>query len=104
MNREKAKKLLHIIFDQFKKQGTELLAYQLTMMSLKEALKHDYPDFVTLADGALAASRVSSALRETVRQQFDVPLETFLEQVSQAETEEEIERLLLEMPTSTFVN
>ncbi len=104
MDRTKAKSLIQTIISEFKKMGTELAAYEMTFANLKEALKRDYPDFVALADGSLAGARVSPALHETIRQRYDVPLEMFLAQVSQAETEEEVERLLLEMPTNKFVN
>jgi hypothetical protein len=104
MDRTKAKSLIQTITGEFKKMRTELLAYEMTFTALKEALKRDYPDFVALADGSLAGARVSPALHETIRKQFDVPLEMVLAQVSRAETEEEVERLLLEMPTNKFVN
>ena len=105
MDRTKAKNLIKVVFDQFKKMGTELEAYRLTVAALKEALKRDYPDFPALADGSLAVARVSSSLHEKMQKQFDEPLEKFLEQVSQAETEEEVEKLLLAMPVnSEFVN
>jgi hypothetical protein len=104
MDRTKAKSLLQIVFAKFKELGTELRAYEMTFAALKEALKHDHPDFAALADGSLAAARVSPVLHETMRQQYDQPLETFLGRVSQAETEEEVEKLLLAMPTSKFVN
>jgi hypothetical protein len=104
MDRTTAKNFLRVVFDQFKKQGTELRAYEMTFAALKEGLKRDYPDFVALADDSLAAARVSPVLHESMRQQYDLPLEKFLERVSQAETEEEVETLLLAMPTSKFVN
>jgi hypothetical protein len=72
MDRTKAKDLIKV--DQFKKMGTELEAYRLTFAALKEALKRDYPDFPELADGSLAAARVSSSLHEKMRRQFDEPL------------------------------
>jgi hypothetical protein len=104
MDRTKAKSLLRIVFSELKKRHTELRAYQMAFAALKESLKHNHPDFPALADGALTVARVSPALHETMRQQYDVPLEKFLEQVSQAETDEEVEKLLLAMPTSKFVN
>ena len=102
MDQTKAKKLLQIVFDKFKKQGIELQAYRITFVTLKEALKHDHPDFVALADDSLAAARISPVLHKTMRQQYDEPLERLLERVSQAETEEEVERLLLAMSQASL--
>ena len=104
MDRTKAKNLINIVFDHFKKMGTELEVYRTTFAALKEILKPDHPDFPALADDSLAAARISPVLRERMRRQFDEPLEKFLQQVSQAETEEEVEKLLLAMPVSKFVN
>src|SRR5260370_28472890 len=104
MDKTKAKGLLQTVFAEFKKMGTELEAYRLTFAALKETLKYNHPDFPAVADGALAAATVSPPLHEKMRKQFDEPLEKFLAQVSQAQTEEEVEKLLLAMPASKFVN
>jgi hypothetical protein len=104
VNREKAKNMLKIVFGELRKQGAELLTYQATFMVLKAALKDTHPDFAPLADAALTRARVSPAVLENVRRLFDEPLEKFLQQVSQAETEEEVEKLLLDMPTNNWVN
>jgi hypothetical protein len=104
MNRTAAKDLLETTFSKFKEMGAELLAYQMAFAVLKKALEHDYPGFAALSDESLAAARRSPALQEMLRQRFDEPLGRFLQQVSQAESEEEVEKLLRAMPASRFEN
>jgi hypothetical protein len=104
VDRTKLKNLLKFNIAEFKKMHTELRAYEMTLASLKAALGRDYPDFPALADGALTTARQSPVLHETMRKQYDEPLERFLQQVSEAETDEKVEELLLAMPVSKFVN
>lgn len=104
MDKEKAAILLRTIFAEFKRQGAEILAYQKTFEALKTALSVEYPDFAPLADASLAAARASTALQETLRKQYDEPLEKFLEQVAQSQTEDAVAKLLLAMPVNKFVN
>jgi hypothetical protein len=104
MDRTKLKSLLQFTFDHFRKLLSELRAYEIAFAALKATLEQEHPGFSALASGSLVAARQSPALREMIRKQCDEPLEKFLQQVSQAETEEEVEKLLLTMPTNKFVN
>jgi hypothetical protein len=79
---------------QIKGLETELRAYELTFAVLKEALRHDHPDFVALADDSLAAARVSPALAERMRQIYDVPLEKLLQPGVEVLSMEEVLQLL----------
>ena len=104
MDREKLKDLLRFNIAELKKMHAELRAHEMTITALKLTLEHAYPGFSALADAALTASRQSPSLHEMMQKQYDEPLEKFLQQVSEAQTEEEVEKLLLATPASKFVN
>ena len=104
MDRTKAKEFLRFIFSEFKKLNSELRTYETTFAILKTSLEPQHPGFAKLSDDSLAAVRASSALHDAMRKQYDEPLEEFLERVSQAGTEEEVEKLLLSTPVRKSVN
>lgn len=97
-------KLIKSNFEQFRKMLAEIRAYEMTFTALKIALEPNYPGYSKLADEGLAASRESSVLADLIRKQLDEPLEMFLQQVSEAATQEEVEKLLPLMPVSKLVN
>ena len=96
--------LLRLVFRQFRKMRAELFAHQMALETLKRTLEPSDPGFAALADVALDSARTSPALRKTLQKRYDEPLEKFLQQVDQAATEEEVEKLLRATPLSKFEN
>src|SRR5216684_6487152 len=81
--------LLKVVIVRVKNLDTELAAYKTMFAAFKKALPHYGPQL----DEMLDAARQSPALREKLKQVYDIPLERFLALSAQSQTEEEMWKL-----------
>ena len=84
IDKEKFKKLITFVINNFKAIETELVAFQLTLHALKQVRPSEAEFFET----SLKAARISKPLQDQMRQKYDVALDRFLQQGEQSEPAE----------------
>jgi hypothetical protein len=108
MKKEDLLRLHESILGEFKKVETELDAHRMVIKGLKQAalLAPDLTlaQFAADVDETIAAARQDSFLLEKLNQKYSTALENMRQLADLAQSEEELLKLLLELPTSNWKN